>query len=92
MDGYEYWFEWGNPGGLRKEKWWSKGGLHGIEREWNANGKLRRGFPKYWVHGEQVDKRKYEHRSKKDITLKPFRLEDNQRLRTLPPEVAEKLL
>ena len=41
MDGYEYWFEWGSPGVLRKEKWWSKGRLHGIEREWNNRGRLR---------------------------------------------------
>src|ERR1700722_1847277 len=40
MDGYEFWFAWFNPGELQKEKWWSKGDLHGIEREWNKRGRL----------------------------------------------------
>lgn len=91
MDGYEYWFEKGSPGVLQKEKWWSKGSLHGIEREWNDWGRLRRRFPKYWIHGEQVDKRKYERAAKVDTTLKPFRIEDNQRSRVFPPEVTKHL-
>lgn len=91
MDGYEYWFETGNPGVLRKEKWWSKGRLHGIEREWNDRGRLRRGFPKYWIHDRQVDKRTYERAVKADTTLRPFRIEDNQPSRVFPPEVAAHL-
>jgi hypothetical protein len=91
MDGYEYWFAWYNPGVLRKEKWWSKGDLHGIEREWNDRGRLRRGFPKYWIHGEKVDKRAYDRAVKADTTLRPFRIEDNQPYRIFPPEVAANL-
>ena len=93
MDGYEYWwFSWGNAGALWKEKWWYKGCLHGIEREWNYRGGLRRGFPNYWLHGEEVDRRKYEPATKKDATLRPFRIEDNMPYRILPPEVAAKLI
>ncbi len=92
MNGYEYWFTWHRPGVLRKEKWWSKGSLHGIEREWNDRGRLRRGFPKYWIRGEQVDRRSYERAVKSDIALRPFCIEDNQPQRVFPPEVAVHLL
>ncbi|MEP6755880.1 MAG: hypothetical protein ABJA67_10290 [Chthonomonadales bacterium] len=93
MEGYEYWwYSWGKTGALRKEKWWSHGRLHGIEREWNYRGGLRRGFPNYWICGEEVDKRKYERAAKKDATLKPFSIEDNKPHRIFPPEVAAKLV
>ena len=88
MEGYEYWFRWFSPGVLRKEKWWHKDRLHGIEREWNEKGRLRRGFPNYWIHGEEVVKRKYERAVKSDSTLKLFRFEDNLPDRIFPPEVA----
>lgn len=88
MDGYEYWFAWYSPGELRKEKWWSRGCLHGIEREWNEQGNLRRGFPKYWIYDQQADKRAYDRATRTDTTLKPFRIEDNLPYRTFPPEVA----
>ena len=91
MDGYEYWFAWGEPSALRKEKWWSEGCLHGIEREWNNRGGLRRGFPNYWIHGTEVDKRHYLRAEKGDATLRPFRIEDNQPFRVFPPEVAAHL-
>ncbi len=89
-DGYEYWFS-DHPGELVQEKWWSKGQLHGIEREWNNKGRLRRGFPKYWIHDVQVDKRKYLRALKVDTTLIPFHIEDNQPYRIFPKEVAAHL-
>ena len=88
MSGYEYWFRWFSPGVLRKEKWWCEGRLHGIEREWNEKGRLRRGFPNYWIHGEEVDKLKYKRAAQSDCTLKPFHIEDNRVYRIFPPEVA----
>jgi len=88
MDGYEYWFHWFSPGVLKKEKWWSKGRRHGIEREWNERGGLRRGFPNYWIHDREVDKRTYERAAKTDPTLRPFRIEENKPDRIFPPEVA----
>jgi antitoxin component YwqK of YwqJK toxin-antitoxin module len=91
MDGYEYWFARSCAGVLWKEKWWSKGRLHGIEREWNERGKLRRGFPKYWVEGEQVDKRAYNRAAKKDPALRPFDIAENEPYRVFPPEVAAHL-
>ena len=33
-----------------------EGQPHGILREWNAAGRLRRGFPQYWVQGVKVTK------------------------------------
>jgi hypothetical protein len=90
LDGYEYWFEWYRPGVLRREKWWSKGQLHGIEREWEE-GRLRSGFPKYWIRGKEVDKRAYARGVKADPTLRPFHIDDNQPYRIFPPELAAHL-
>jgi antitoxin component YwqK of YwqJK toxin-antitoxin module len=88
MDGFEYWFRWHNPGVLRKEIWWSKGDLHGIERQWNDRGALSRGFPKYWIHGERVNKRRYCRAVLADYSLRPFCIDDNRPYRVFPPEVA----
>ena len=91
MAGYEYWFGAETENALWIEKWWSQGNLHGIEREWNSRGKLRRGFPKYWIQNKQVDKRAYLRAAKKDETLKPFLIKENQPDRIFPPEVAVNL-
>lgn len=68
------------------------GQSHGIERSWNSQGRLKRGFPKYFVNGEQVDKRRYLRAAESDATLPRFRLKDNQPQRTFPPEIARHLL
>ncbi len=91
MEGCEYWFQWRDPGVLWKEKWWAGGKLHGIERQWSDSGRLVRGFPKYWIHGSRVDKRKYDRTAKRDTTLRPFCVDDNSPARVFPPEVAAHL-
>ena len=88
MDGYEYWFRWGEPGVLKKEKWWSNGELHGIEREWTDRDNLRSGFPKYYVRGHEVDRHAYDHEQSADSILRPYAEEDDRPFRTFPPEVA----
>jgi hypothetical protein len=69
------------------EKHWYEGKSHGINREWNFAGKLRRGYPKYWVRDEAVTKRQYVAAARKDATLPPFRPKDNSPKREFPPEI-----
>jgi len=76
-------------GDLSDEYYWVQGILHGIERSWNTKGGLSRGYPRYWVNRERVTKAKYVRAAQKDSQLPPFRLEDNQRLREFPAEVAQ---
>jgi antitoxin component YwqK of YwqJK toxin-antitoxin module len=61
-------------------------GYHGIWREWNARGKLRRGFPHYHVHDVKVTRRQYVKACRTDPTLVPYRQEDDRPNRTLPAE------
>jgi len=61
-------------------------GYHGIKREWNQKGKLRRGFPQYYVNDKRVTKRQYLKACEKDVTLPPYRAEEDQPHRILPRE------
>jgi hypothetical protein len=60
---------------------------HGIERAWNRKGRLRRGYPKYWVNDRRVTKRQYVRACAGDPNLPPFRDADNRPERLFPPEV-----
>ena len=61
---------------------------HGIRREWNAMGKLKRGFPSYFVSGSRVTKRQYLSARMKDSSLPVFCEADNKPNRKLPKVVA----
>jgi antitoxin component YwqK of YwqJK toxin-antitoxin module len=61
-------------------------GYHGVWRKWYSEGKLRRGFPHYYVNGKRVTKRQYFKASEKDGTLPRYSPEDNQPSRKLPSE------
>src|SRR5262249_7219402 len=87
--GFEWWFFVGRR--LRRERHWQEGTLHGIEREWNFSGGLRRGFPRYWVRGERVTKAKYLKASVVDSTLPAFDVKDNLPYRTFPAEIEKHL-
>ena len=93
QDGAPHGFEWWlNPDErLWWERHWQRWKLHGIEREWNTRGRLCRGYPRYWVHGERVTKRQYLKAAAQDPSLPPFRAEENEPQRTFPPEVAAHL-
>src|SRR5690242_8735464 len=52
-----------------REAHWRNGQLHGVEREWNEHGRLSRGFPRYWIEGNRISKRKYLTASRDDLTL-----------------------
>jgi hypothetical protein len=87
--GYEWWFT--NDGSsLWHERHWQAGTYHGIERMWNAQGKLKRGYPKYWIMGQAVPRRKYLQSARSDDTLPVFREQDNLPKRIFPAEI-EKL-
>lgn len=60
---------------------------HGIQRDWNSNGRLSRGYPKYWINNKQVTKRQYLRAATKDPNLPPFREIDNLPKRQFPTEV-----
>jgi hypothetical protein len=84
--GYEWWLM-SERGSLWHERHWQAGTYHGIERMWNIRGKLSRGYPKYWIAGQVVPKRKYLKAAQTDKTLPAFRERDNSLRRKFPPEI-----
>jgi hypothetical protein len=92
VDGLRHGFEWHlTAGELWQERHLWQGELHGVEREWWAHWRLRRGFPRYWINGVRVDKRKYLRAAAKDPTLPPFRVEENLPIRDFPDAVSSQL-
>jgi len=88
----------GNRHGV--ERWWYPGGEHqmfeqhfksnvehGIFRQWSGGtGTLKRGFPRYFIDGTRVTKRRYLRAAASDPSLPPFRPEDHDWHRPPPPE------
>jgi antitoxin component YwqK of YwqJK toxin-antitoxin module len=94
LDGRPHGFEWWLNDDQRSvwiERHWADGSRHGVEREWNTRGRLARGYPRYWVRGERVTKRQYLKAASHDLTLPPFRPEENAPERSFPPEIVEHL-
>jgi len=90
LHGFVWWLD-EDQKSVHEEKHWYEGKLHGLEREWNFDGKLRRGFPKYWINDRAVSKRQYIAAARKDPTLPPFRVKDNSPKRKFPPEIRQLL-
>ena len=65
---------------------------HGIFREWNWRGRMRRGYPQYYVMGNHVTKRQYERACRTNPTLPPYDSDDNSPERPLPAEVSSKAI
>ena len=86
LDGLEQW--WADARRVWLEGHWSRGEEHGIWREWNAASRLRRGFPRYFVHGEQVPRRAYLRAIASDPTLPRPRKGDDCPGRKLTPDAA----
>ncbi len=59
-------------------------GYHGVWREWNEQGRIRRGFPRFFVNDQRVTKRQYLRASEADPVLPPYRPEDDDPHRDLP--------
>jgi hypothetical protein len=87
---YEWWLRV-DQHSISHERYWHKGMVHGIERMWNDKGRLKRGYPKFWIQGQTVNKRVYLKATKQDQTLPPFQEKDNEPERQFPTEI-EKLL
>lgn len=79
--------DWVGATRVTSERWFAAGLRHGIEREWNGAGKLARGFPRYWVAGERVDRRTYSRARHTDATLPAIDAKDDRPRRTPPPEL-----
>ncbi|MEK6322943.1 MAG: hypothetical protein AABN33_14820 [Acidobacteriota bacterium] len=89
--GYEWWLGI-KPHTVWHERYWEQGQYHGIERLWNADDKLSRGYPKYWIRDQRVTKRQYLRAAQDDPTLPPFRLKENSPRRRFPPAIDRLLL
>jgi antitoxin component YwqK of YwqJK toxin-antitoxin module len=81
--GYERWWN-GDNKTIYREQHFQNGREHGICREWNQKGSLRRGFPQYYVNGEKVMKAKYLKACIQDKTLPKFQEIDNCNYREIP--------
>ncbi|NOK63791.1 MAG: hypothetical protein GFH27_549283n23 [Chloroflexi bacterium AL-W] len=86
--GYERWWTADNQTISEEGHFWH-GVEHGIFREWNASGRLRRGYPHYFVLGNRVNKRQYIRACQQDPTLPPFNADDNEPTRQLPDGVKQ---
>lgn len=84
--GYDWWLN-ADQQSVWDESHWHADQKHGIERCWNQVGKLSRGYPKYWLHGEPVTKRQYIRAAQTDQTLPPFCEQDNLPQRSFPPSI-----
>lgn len=92
-----YWPKVGEPGYNREwnddektvwQEYFLLGGVgyHGIWREWNRVGRLRRGFPQFYVNDKRVTKREYIRACEADVLLVPYRGKDDSPRRELPAE------
>jgi antitoxin component YwqK of YwqJK toxin-antitoxin module len=88
--GYERWWNEDNRTVFEEGHFW-RGEPHGIMRQWIAQGRLRRGYPQYFVHGNRVTKRHYQRACLADPTLPAWRAEDDQPQRPLPEAMFARL-
>jgi hypothetical protein len=90
LHGFEWWLN-ADQRSLYEERHWGYGKQHGIERAWNRKGRLRRGFPRFFVAGERVSRRAYERAQADELSLPKPRPADDSNRRAFPPEVARRL-
>jgi hypothetical protein len=88
--GFEWWLNEDRKSAWR-ESHFRNGQMHGIERSWNCQGRLHRGYPRYWVNDVRMTKRQYLRACAKDPTLPSFRKTDNRPQRRFPAEVIANL-
>ncbi len=90
LDGYEWWLNV-DQRSVWHERHWHQGSVHGIERLWNSQARLKRGYPKYWINGKAVKKGTYLKAAEKDRSLPKFREKENQNRRRFPVEIEKQL-
>jgi hypothetical protein len=81
--GFEWWVNDDQRSVWHETHFWA-GRHHGIERCWHSAGRLRRGYPIYWIDGQRVTRRQYLRAAMHDTTLPPWRARDNSPQRKLP--------
>lgn len=81
--GFEWWLKHDGKS-VWHERHWVQGRWHGIERAWNDKGRLRRGYPRYWVGNERVSRAKYLRACIRDATLPRYRKAENSPKRVFP--------
>ena len=86
LHGFEWWLN-EDQRSVWSERHYRNNQKRGIERSWNQNGRLKRGYPRYWVSDRRVTKRQYLRECRDDTSLPPFRETDNRPKRRFPPEV-----
>jgi len=84
--GFEWWLNEDQKSVHDEQHFWENL-QHGVQRSWNCRGRLRRGYPRYWVEGRQVSKRDYLRARTNDPSLPPVRESDNRPRRKFPSEV-----
>ena len=84
--GFEWWLNEDQRSVWEERHFWNNK-MHGIERSWNPQGCLRRGYPKYWVEDGRTTKRRYIRACARNPALPPFREQDNRPQRRFPPEI-----
>jgi antitoxin component YwqK of YwqJK toxin-antitoxin module len=90
LHGWEWWIN-EDQESVWRERHHYKGRPHGIWREWNDEGSLRRGYPQYYVCGQIVPKRKYMRLTITDSTLPRFSDSDNAPQRIFPLVIQKEL-
>jgi len=88
--GFEWWID-EDQASVHHELHWREDVAHGIERWWHFKGRLRRGYPKYFVVGQQVTRRQYIKAAAKDSSLPPFQKAENRPRRIFPAVIARHL-
>jgi hypothetical protein len=84
--GFEWWLN-EDQKSVQAEHYFWENLQHGIERHWNGEGRLARGYPRYWVNNKRVTRRKYLSACAEDPNLPRFRESDNRPRRKFPSEV-----
>lgn len=81
LHGFQRW--WQDRRSIWAEAHYVGGREHGVFREWR-DGKLRRGFPKFWVNGAQITRRAYVRAVATDVSLPRLDPRDDARRRKAP--------
>jgi hypothetical protein len=82
---------WGDPTRPSEEGYFVRGQRHGIFREWESDGRLRKGFPRYYLDDARVSRRVYEAARVEDPSLRPYVAREDVNRRAMPEAVREAL-
>lgn len=80
---------WGDPEEPSEEGYFDRGRRHGIFREWETNGRLRKGFPRFFLRDARVSRRAYELAQAKSSSLPPYIAREDANDREMPIAVRE---